>query len=136
MQNLSNMSAEEATIAVLSRNPSGSVKAIIKAQLIRGTRKAIANKARADSKTAWTPELVLKRMHKDSDPKVFLCYELAGIDEAKLLEIARQSLESIGIKCPSVIAVGPVRGAPEAPKQGKKPVLWGWIKNIFWSVKK
>lgn len=154
MKSMSNISAEDATILVLSHNPSGPIKAMIKAQLIRGTRNQIMIKARAEKNTAWTPELVIRRMHKDSDPKIFVCYELAGIDEAKLLEIARQALQNTGIKCPGVVSttlIMPTRGGPKdasgvtvtlglaatagAPAAKKSGILtWirTWIKNIFW----
>lgn len=102
MQNVPN--PIEAAITVLSMNPPGFIKSKIKNNLIYNTRKAITIKAKADRSVVWTPELVLSRMHEDTDADVFLLFELAGIDEANLLEIAREALESIGIKCPSPLA--------------------------------
>jgi hypothetical protein len=133
MQNIPNINPISAAIHILSTNPPGPIKNTIKNNLIKNTRKAIAIKARADSKTAWTPELVLRRMHKDTDADVFLAFELAGIDEAKLLEIARESLEGIGIKCPLPLVVAEV---PKVKQAGLRASLWHWIRDIFWSVKK
>jgi hypothetical protein len=141
MQNIPNLNPIDAAIYTLSNNPPKFAKNLIKKNLIQNTRKAITIKVKADRKTAWTPELVVSRMHKDTDADVFVLFGLVGIGEAELLEIARGALEMLGFKCPPrearVVAVGAV--APEVPK-GKEPGFitqcLGWVKNIFWSVKK
>lgn len=138
-----NMNPIDGAIAALSMNPPGFVKSQIKANIIKNTRKAITVKVKADRKTAWTPELVVSRMHEDTDADVFVLFGLLDIGDAELLEIARGALVMIGISCPEVVSSIPapantatLKLATEQKSPGLLAQFVGWIKNMFWSVKK
>lgn len=94
--------------------------------MVSGLRKQIAVKAKRDATTLWTPQLVVRRIHRDSDPKLLVAFELAGIKEAELLAVARAALEDIGIRCPVDVTL-----------EGAKPPgilasAWLSIKEFFW----
>lgn len=119
------ISPGDAAIAVLSHQRSGPVHSSIRTMLIKGTRKQIAAKAKASPDIPWTPELVLKRLKREAEPSLLTSYSLAGIDDEKLLDIARQALTSIGIQC--CAPAGDTR-----QKRGAARSFLLAVKSLFW----
>jgi len=50
----------------------------------------------AEPETLWTPELVLRRVHRDTSTKTIQILALLGIDDEELRNLARKALRKAG----------------------------------------
>ena len=90
-------SDEDATLRVLTGIMAGTVKPALRAEARRNIPKAIERNVRRETQTAWTPQLVVKRAHRDTSIKTMRIWQLLGIDDDELLGLARKGLKKAGI---------------------------------------
>ena len=90
-------SDEDATLRVLKGIMAGTVKPALRAEALRNIPKAIARNVLRETQTAWTPQLVVKRAHRDTSVKTMRIWRLLGIDDDELWGLARKGLKKAGI---------------------------------------
>lgn len=90
-------SDEDATLRVLTGIMAGTVRPALRAEALRNIPKAIERNVRREPQTAWTPQLVVKRAHRDTSVKTMRIWRLLGIDDDELLGLARKGLKKTGI---------------------------------------
>lgn len=97
MPSLEVPSDEDATIKVLTSSMGGSVRSVLRKQARRNIPKLIERKVRDKPQIAWTPQLVVKQVRRDTSAKTLHIFQLLGIDDEEFMNLAKLGLRKAGI---------------------------------------
>ena len=135
MPSLEVPSDEDATIKVLTSSMGGSVRSMLGKQARRNIPKVIERNVRNEPQTDWTPQLVIKRVNRDTSAKTLHIYQLLGIDDKELLNLAKLGLKKAGISFEDVAVLATPKEKTTIKNRVKAFMksAWRFLKGIVYT---
>jgi len=113
---------EDDTLQVLMGPMAGQARLPLRQEALHNIPKIMHRKILEQPEVPWTPELVVRRVHRDTSTKTIQILALLGIDDDELCNLARKALRKAGRTWEEGIDVAEDRGGRERWR------FWNWLR--------
>ena len=112
---------EDSTLQVLMGPMAGRARWPLRQEALHSIPQVMRRKILEQPECPWTPELVVRRVHRDTSTKMIQILALLGIDDEELRNLARKALRKAGRTWEEGVEVAEDHGGRERWR------FWRWL---------